>query len=39
MLDRKYLATIGLSINLRSRTQKNRTEKRLYQNESGIELK
>jgi hypothetical protein len=38
-LDRRYLVMVGLNINLRSKTQKNRMEKRLYQNESGIQLK
>jgi hypothetical protein len=37
-LDRKYLIMLGLNINLKSETQKNRPEKRLYQNESGINL-
>jgi hypothetical protein len=38
MPDRRYMVTLGVSINLRNRIQKNRTEKRLYQNESGIKL-
>jgi hypothetical protein len=40
MLDRRFLTTAGLSINLQNRIQKqHRTEKRLYQNESGIQLR
>jgi hypothetical protein len=38
-LDRRYLVMLGLNINLKSKVQKNRMEKRLYQNESGIQLK
>jgi hypothetical protein len=38
MPDRQYMVTLGVSINLRSRIQKNRTDKRLYQNEQGIRL-
>jgi hypothetical protein len=38
MPDRYYMVTLGLSINLRNRIQKNRTEKRLYQNERGIDI-
>ncbi|MDR1646393.1 MAG: hypothetical protein LBS05_11375, partial [Tannerellaceae bacterium] len=37
--DRRYMVTLGLSINLTSRIQKSRTDKRLFQNESGIELR
>jgi hypothetical protein len=36
--DRLCMVTLGLSINLKSRIQKNRTDKRLYQNESGINI-
>jgi hypothetical protein len=39
MLDRRYLVLLSVNINLRNKIQKNRTEKRLYQNESGIQLK
>ncbi|MDR1331726.1 MAG: hypothetical protein LBK07_06435, partial [Tannerella sp.] len=39
MLDRKYLVLAGLNINLRNRAPKSRMEKRLYQDESGIQLK
>jgi hypothetical protein len=38
MPNRRFMVSLGLSLNLRSRIQKNRTDKRLYQNESGINI-
>jgi hypothetical protein len=39
MTERQYMASLGVSINLRSKLRKNRNEKRLYQDEQGIDLK